>query len=582
MKKQQGVAAIILVLVLIPLFGSVFFALEGTRYIQKKTRLADAAEAAALAVTNQNPEKLTIAENNKESQSLTPLENNNNLASAYINSYVRNIDKDNIIITPELIINKNQNSDAKSYYQYKVNVTTTHNSWFFNELIPSFNPTQDITATALARNYPRLTGDQPIDLVFVADFSGSMDEDLRVLPKEHIEIPYDNNTKSCKAYLKDTLQNNYYYQCDKRYHNETPIYKYIKNKEKKIIALKNSIDIISKEILKNKDNRISFTAFSEFTYEYKYKNYKTVTNLDCDENKIIINKDDDNTYNHSDYNNKYTFYKNAYKDYRIPYCSSTNDNNPCIVNDYLYLNGQYYDNYNNIDKKYIFDKSLYNKNLKVISANLCHFNKMVKNIFTKKPKRFDYSDYYNQNSIYNIELNSNENKIITSIQNMSPQQSTSAYQGIMRGAQLLNKGKYKKKNTKEIKDYEKRKKILILLSDGQESDQYKRGSNYQIEGPYILKHLVVNYKLCEKIRKNFSTDNNKMFMGMIGIGYTASDNDVFHKCFDKNIYNSEHQLISESNIIDVDDLSTLTDKIKELIRKGQQTDGISKLSDGQN
>ncbi|WP_305811307.1 hypothetical protein [Photobacterium leiognathi] len=111
--------------------------------------------------------------------------------------------------------------------------------------------------------------------------------------------------------------------------------------------------------------------------------------------------------------------------------------------------------------------------------------------------------------------------------------------------------------------------MLILLSDGEESD------------PSILKNLV-NNKLCKKIRKNFSTDNNKMFMGMIGIGYQASDNDVFHKCFDENIYNSEHQLISESNIIDVDDLSTLTDKIKELIRKGQQTDGISKLSDGQN
>lgn len=342
MKKQQGVAAIILVLVLIPLFGSVFFALEGTRYIQKKTRLADAAEAAALAVTNQNPEKLTIAENNKESQSLTPLENKNNLASAYINSYVRNIDKDNIIITPELVINKNQNSDTKSYYQYKVNVTTTHNSWFFNELIPSFNPTQKITASALARNYPRLTGDQPIDLVFVADFSGSMDDDLRVLPKEHIEIHYDNNAKSCNAYLKNTLRDYYYYQCDKQDQNETPIDKYIKNKEKKIIALRNSIDIISKEILKNKDNRISFTAFSTYTYEFNLENeYRQLSNLNCYKNEIIVKEDKHSNEYYYNYNDGFRLSDYNLKSYKLTY-SDFNDEKYHHKYYYKYHHNYYY------------------------------------------------------------------------------------------------------------------------------------------------------------------------------------------------------------------------------------------------
>ena len=561
MKKQQGVAAIILVLVLIPLFGSVFFALEGTRYIQKKTRLADASEAAALAVTDQNPNKLNIY-TEKSKQNRKQLDNYP-LASAYINSYVRNINKDtdNIIITPELVINKNQSSDAKSYYQYKVNVTTTHNSWFFNELIPSFNPTQKITATALARNYPRLTGDQPIDLVFVADFSGSMDDNLRVLPKEYIEIHYDNNAKSCNAYLKNTSRDYYYYQCDKQDQNKKPIYKYIEIREKKIIALRNSIDIISKEILKNKDNRISFTAFSTYTYEYNIENeYRQLSNLNCYKNEIIVKEDKHS--NEYYYNDGFRLSDYKLKSYKLTY-SDFNDEKYHHKYYYKYHHKYYY------NKEDLFNAYLKRHELKKITANFCHYDSMVDNLFKKSPSEFR-ARYESGNSIYNINLTSDEKIISSDITNMSPQNSTSAYEGIMRGAQILNKGRYDKDNNPMLqKDYNKRKKILILLSDGVESR------------PKILTNLV-KHNLCGQIRKNFSTDNNKMFMGMIGIGYTASDNDVFHKCFDENIYNSEHQLISESNIIDVDDLSTLTDKIKELIRKGQQTDGISKLSDGQN
>ncbi|MBY3787054.1 hypothetical protein HPQ32_01140 [Photobacterium carnosum] len=452
MKKQQGVAAIILVLVLIPLFGSVFFALEGTRYIQKKTRLADASEAAALAVTDQNPNKLNIY-TEKSKQNRKQLDNYP-LASAYINSYVRNINKDtdNIIITPEIFINKNKNSDKKSYYQYNVNVTTTHNSWFVNELIPSFNQTQDITAAALARNYPRLTGDQPIDLVFVADFSGSMQGD-------------------------------------------------------KIIKLKESIKIISNEILNNSNsnsnsNRIAFTAFSDFT-QTKYDNKKNYT--------AILYKNN-------------TWIEKKVKRKILP---------QSVISGYWY--GSY--NYSNI-----------------VSTFIDHENKII-----TRGRLYNF---------YDIPLTNNQVKLIKKINHMHPNGSTSAYEGIMRGAQLLYKDKYRGKDLTKIQSYNNRKKILILLSDGEESD------------PSILKNLV-NNKLCKNIRKNFSTDNNKMFMGMVGIGYRASDNDVFHKCFD-GIYETEYHLITDSNIIDVDDLSTLTDKIKELIRKGQQTDGISKLSDGQN
>lgn len=523
MKKQQGVAAIILVLVLIPLFGSVFFALESTRYIQKKTRLADATEAAALAVTDENPEKLTIAETNKESQSLKQLKNEDDLASAYINSYVRNINKDtdNIIITPKIVINKN--SDEKSYYQYNVNVTTTHNSWFFSKLIPSFNQTQKINENALARNYPILTGDQPIDLVFVADFSGSMtwpvnlykytqtnkcelwNYKIKIFPHDKFneekcildnrEIHYTDKPTSENDrhlwWLDKYYHFDYYYKC-----NNT-CYKYKEKKtlighDTKINLLKESIETITSEILNNnktktQKNRISLTAFDYNTYS-----------------KVLFSSN-----------------KNTFKPF-----------------DYNGFNGYV------TQSNYSYNES----NINVIN-----------NLFNKEPN-YTKKSYA---SFYDLPFTYDKNTFIDALNSIYPENGgTAAYEGIMRGAQLLNNGK-------KIKDYNKRKKILILLSDGEESQ------------PSVLEGLV-NTGLCEKIRTHFSTKNNKMFMGMVGIGYKASDLGVFHQCFDENIYNADHQLISKSNIIDVDDLSTLTDKIKELIRKGQQTDGISKLSDGQN
>ncbi|WP_318462610.1 pilus assembly protein TadG-related protein [Photobacterium leiognathi] len=508
MKKQQGVAAIILVLILIPLFGSVFFALESTRYIQKKTRLADAAEAAALAVTDENPKGLNIAKSElDQKEKLKSYETKSGLANLYIYRYIRNINNNTIMITPTLYINNNDKTleENPSYYQYNVDVTTTHNSWFYKKIIPSFKEKQNITANSLARNYPKLVRDQPIDLVFVADFSGSMQGD-------------------------------------------------------KIIRLKESIRIISTEILsKNKDksyknNRIAFVAFSSFisnlNKENKRVRYYKKTSMKCDEYSYDYNHVVTDVY--SNYNSdtgKYNFSNSIYDVYNIDYRDTID-----LHNRYIREFRSCYFKYeieNIVPENIYFDYSqkitqLKNNGIKEI------------NIFNLESKYIE--DIYNKYNFYNIPLN--EENIIKKVNNMTPKGSTAAFNGIISGAKLLEKGR-------GIKNYMNRKKILILLSDGEESD------------PSILKNLV-NNKLCKNIRKNFSTDNNKMFMGMIGIGYQASDNDVFHKCFDENIYNSEHQLISESNIIDVDDLSTLTDKIKELIRKGQQTDGITKLSDGQN
>ena len=49
--RQKGVAAVWMGLLLVPIMGFTFWAVEGTRYVQETSRLRDSAEAAAMAVT---------------------------------------------------------------------------------------------------------------------------------------------------------------------------------------------------------------------------------------------------------------------------------------------------------------------------------------------------------------------------------------------------------------------------------------------------------------------------------------------------------------------------------------------------
>lgn len=73
-RGQKGIAAIWFALSLVPVFGMTFFAVEGTRYIQETSRLRDAAQTAALAITIDDKSNQADA-----------------LATMYINDYVRDI-----------------------------------------------------------------------------------------------------------------------------------------------------------------------------------------------------------------------------------------------------------------------------------------------------------------------------------------------------------------------------------------------------------------------------------------------------------------------------------------------------------
>ncbi|RBQ30336.1 pilus assembly protein TadG, partial [Arcobacter sp. FW59] len=93
----------------------------------------------------------------------------------YVENYVRDI-KSIHLSADRFHQAEDEGAGALEYIEYTVNAKTTHDSWFASSFIPSFNKQQDLAGRSLARKYPVYLGDNNIDIVFVSDFSGSMNE----------------------------------------------------------------------------------------------------------------------------------------------------------------------------------------------------------------------------------------------------------------------------------------------------------------------------------------------------------------------------------------------------------------------
>jgi tight adherence protein G len=121
----------------------------------------------------------------------------------------------------------------------------------------------------------------------------------------------------------------------------------------------------------------------------------------------------------------------------------------------------------------------------------------------------------------------------------------------LRGAQILHDGDPNSSDDEEQQAYNKKIKMLLILSDGQESPNNG-----------ILKGLV-DRGMCNKAREEIPG----LYIGVIGIDFRASQQSGFQDCVvDPN-----------EDIIDVSNLDELIEKIEELIRKGSKTSGITKL-----
>ncbi len=182
-QRQRGVAAIMFAIMLPVLMGFITLGVEGGRYLALKGQFRDAAEVASLMISARGSEK------DAENQTL---------AKAVVQAMVSDIDGLAVkVIRDDCDLNEANNncgdsSDKRQFFQSQVEITSDHNNWFpdwtgdgmgFPEKI-SFQ-----TDVAVRKYYG-----SGIDVVFVADFSGSMNCEWGE-SKEDCEKKEDNKSK---------------------------------------------------------------------------------------------------------------------------------------------------------------------------------------------------------------------------------------------------------------------------------------------------------------------------------------------------------------------------------------------------
>ncbi|ECD4706637.1 pilus assembly protein [Salmonella enterica subsp. enterica serovar Bonariensis] len=156
--EQHGAYAVSCAMLFPFLFGMLSLALEGSRYITERARLSDAMEQAALALT---------AENNGAGQP-----RNSVLAKYYFSAYMRH-DKRVYEPTVRVFTGFGATGQQLEYVEYRVSGSTGQDSWLTSSFFPSFPERVDIGDNGAARKFR-----SNIDVVFAADFTGSMNDPL--------------------------------------------------------------------------------------------------------------------------------------------------------------------------------------------------------------------------------------------------------------------------------------------------------------------------------------------------------------------------------------------------------------------
>ncbi|GLR03371.1 TadE/TadG family type IV pilus assembly protein [Vibrio hyugaensis] len=484
---QRGVAAIWFALTLVPVFGMTFLAVEGTRYIQETSRLRDAAQTAALAVTIDDKSNVSDA-----------------LATLYINDYVRDVSHVNIQ-TVRTYQEPTEQNDNTEKIQYSVDAVTTHNSWFASTFIPSFEQTQKLAGQAVAAKYPFYLGDKIIDLVLVTDFSGSM----------------NNNWQG----------------------------------QVKIDLLKDAVEEIADRILVPREgesevlNRIAIIPFNLRVQEKLSGTLFATSQLRY--------KDD---YHSSASPIKYEqvnwSYWSPYSETYVENCAADVVNCPNQLA------------WEQRHAQRVADVVNINNNRLEI-PNYIGYTKSVNHMFDNKVANPSFNFHFrsNSNSLYNGSMTmTGDNGFFTipltadktqleKVQTMNSGGNTAAYQGMLRGLQIMEAGRPSGNDAEETQQYNDRLKMLIVISDG-------------MEFPYtqILPGLV-NQGMCDKAREHFQTENGNLYIGVIGVNFSASSQSGFQDCV----------LNPDEDIIDVTETEDFIKKIEELIQKGSRGNGVSRL-----
>lgn len=550
-KKQQGVAAIWLALALVPVMGFTFLSVEGTRYIQTSARLNDSLEAAAIAVT--------IADF-RDDQTET-----NKLATNYVKAYMRGIYESDIAIETELDYQEwIEATDTPEHIQYSVAVTSRHQSWFASQFIPSFDETQVITGQSVAKKYPVFLGDKNIDLMLVSDFSGSMNwewgssnscsssckiEDLKTAVRELAETALCHKIKKGECLVKVKQANGKYKweTIPDRLDNRIGIVPFnIRTRE--ITSVNGSLQTVAASQLVYRDDvepnisedeyyDISWDSWRGYSLDY-IRNCEARPSTCAPEHRLQVGS-------HWEWQRVGWIKRRV----EVPDYEAI-DNIKRLKHVLTSSDSGYPDNPMYVDYEETVNTLLENK----ASSDDTYYRVQNSNLY------IGYGDE-NNNQFQNIELtndlitllgekyNGNEHDAY-GVYDMWAKGSTAAFQGMLRGFQLLAAGKPAPDDTTEVEDYKNKLKMLFILTDGKESP-----NNGILAG-------LVGAGMCNKARELIPG----LFIGVIGIDFQASQESGYQEC-----------VLDPEDIIDVTNLEQLKESIEELIRRGAKSNGVTQL-----
>jgi tight adherence protein G len=510
-QSQKGVAAVWMALTMVPVLGMTFWAVEGTRYIQDTNRLRDAAQAAASAVT--------IAD-----KSLTADE----FASLYIRDYIHGENSANVEAT-RFYQEFDPSIDQQEIIQYTVDATTNHSSWFANNLIPSFDTTQDLKGQAMARKLPFYLGDKNIDLVLVTDFSGSMGWQWGSRNACSASSCKIEDLKDAVADLTDKLLCSEV-ETDASTGEET------------------CVDEDQATLADKLGNRVAIVPFNVRTRETNGSNVFAVSQLryrdDVDES------DSPRSYEQVSWN-KWRQYSSG----DVYDCAQDRDDCP---------NGRNGERYQAQRLVSIFDidSDDDDDSFLVDVYNYVDFDLTVEEMLTstfpdaKTKYRLNNMELYRgygsttENQFYTIGLTRNRADIDV-IEDMWASGNTASFQGMIRGFQHMASGRPDTEDEEELTEYSDKIKMVLVLSDGVESPNNG-----------ILKGLV-DAGMCDKAREEIPG----LYIAVIGIDFAASEQSGFQDCV----------LNIDEDIVDVTDTDEFIEKIEELIRKGSRGTGETRL-----